>query len=272
MANKRMGTRLITGTIDFLNLPKAAQALYQQCTNESDDDGIVDARLIMRVGNFRKRDLEALISSGYVRLINAEKSIVWVTNWQRYNTIKPGRGTPSIYRDDLLRSVPDIKNALFKPKTGKKCRTNDSIELESELELDKSRSELESELEPEPEPDLRLNRMASSSGDFFVEQCPPVMEEYLQNLIYEYGESVYTKIMCVVVLKMFRLRKWCPDTCIELAERFMELNEQGVNKKWSGDKWQTMLDKFVSQEMRDDDYMDWVNSAEEEEYDELPFN
>lgn len=80
MANRRMGTRLITGTIDFLNLPKAAQALYQQCVNESDDDGIVDARLILRIGNFRKRDLEALISGDYVRLINAEKSIVWVTN------------------------------------------------------------------------------------------------------------------------------------------------------------------------------------------------
>lgn len=269
MANKRMGTRLITGTIDFLNLPKAAQALYQQCTNESDDDGIVDARLIMRVGNFRKRDLDALLNGDYVRLINAKKSIVWVTNWQRYNTIKKGRGIPSVYREDLIRAVPDIKNALFKPKTDNKWRTNDSPELELELELepDKSRSELELESESE----LRLDRMASPSGDFFTEQCPPVMEEYLQNLIYEYGDSVYTKIMCVVALKMFRLRKWCPDTCTELAERFMELNEQGVNKKWSGNKWQAMLDKFVSQEMRDDDYMDWVNSAEEEEYDDLPF-
>lgn len=272
MANKRMGTRLITGTIDFLNLPKAAQALYQQCTNESDDDGIVDARLIMRVGNFRKRDLEALLSNDYVRLINAEKSIVWVTNWQRYNTIKPGRGTPSVYREDLLRSVPDIKNALFKPKIDKKCRTNDSVELERESESELDQSMLEPDVESESEPEeygVNTARMASPHGKFFMESCPDVLKNGMHNLVCMYGDTPETRLMSVVTIKLFRLEMWKPDTCFRLAKRFTELNSAGLSRKWKDDKWQSMLEGFVESEQTGSDYDEWMESCEDGE--DLPF-
>lgn len=272
MANRRMGTRLITGTIDFLNLPKAAQALYQQCVNESDDDGIVDARLILRIGNFRKRDLEALISGDYVRLINAEKSIVWVTNWQRYNTIKHGRGTPSTYRDDLVRSVPDIKNALFKPKTGKKCRTNDSVELERESESESEESMPETDVESESvRDDINITRLLSPSGDFFTERPSEDMDDAIQSFIDEYGDGTEERMACIVALKIFRLKVWKPKTSMSLASKFMRLNRHGIKRKWDSNKWQSMLEGFVKSELRESDYDEWAEDTEDD-YDELSFS
>lgn len=272
MANRRMGTRKITGTMDFLNLPKAAQALYQQFINESDDDGINDARLIMKVGNFRKRDLDALIEGDYVRLINAKKNIIWVTNWQSFNTIKSDKGTPSVYREDLLRSVPDIKNALFTPNTNKKGRTKYSLELESESEseLEESRSELESVVESESKTKPNISRMFAPSHDFFIEQCPDVLEYDLQNLSYAYGKTAETKLTCVVAIKLFRLELWKPKTCIELAKRFTELNSHGLKQNWNDGKWQKMLEGFVDSEYTESDYDDWIENQDAES--ELPFS
>jgi len=119
MANRRMTSRHITSTVKFTSMPTGARALYLHLNDESDDDGIVVGAMIIRMANCRNRDLDVLIENGYViPLVDTPKKerIVYITHWHDCNSYKHPI-IPSQYRNNLLLTLPDIKNRLFKAKT-----------------------------------------------------------------------------------------------------------------------------------------------------------
>lgn len=233
MARRRMVTRTITGTVDFLEMPKAAQALYLQLVSESDDDGITDCRPILKVGNFRKRDLEVLLKNDYVRMLDEQKSVIWVTDWQDFNTVKTGQGTPSVYREYLLRAVPDIKNALFTPKTGTKKRQSGALELESELE----EKRISSRVSLDEKPATGGNSETNKQTDKLI------------------SDSVEHKLMA--------FQKWKPETVQTLTEKFLELNPD--SETWNAQKLQRRIDGFVASERTPADFAEWHRKLAEEQ-------
>lgn len=127
MAKRRMISCTIVGSNKFIMLPKAAQALYMHFVANADDDGIVEADSVMRLVRARRRDLEALASAGYVTVIEQASNIVYIPGWQSFNYIPKGRGTPSEYRETLIRHFPAIENALIKPRKADNLQQNDGI-------------------------------------------------------------------------------------------------------------------------------------------------
>ncbi len=126
MANRRMTSRHITSTVQFTSMSAGARALYLHLMDESDDDGIVVGAIIIRMANLRNRDLDTLIDNGYVvPLVDTpdKERVVYITHWHDCNTYKHPI-VPSKYRNNLLMTMPDIKNRLFKAKTDNSLPTD----------------------------------------------------------------------------------------------------------------------------------------------------
>ena len=139
MANRRMTSRHITSTVQFTSMPVGARALYLHLMDESDDDGVVVGAMIIRMANLRNRDLDTLIENGYVvPLVDTPKKerIVYITHWHDCNTYRYPI-PPSKYRENLLLTLPNIKNRLFKAKTGDFLPT-DTSEDKTETRKDKA--------------------------------------------------------------------------------------------------------------------------------------
>lgn len=119
MANRRMTSRHITSTVQFTSMSAGARALYLHLMDESDDDGIVVGAIIIRMANLRNRDLDTLIANGYVVPLEGtpeKERIVYITHWHDCNVYKYPI-VASKYRENLLLTLPDRKNRLFKLKT-----------------------------------------------------------------------------------------------------------------------------------------------------------
>lgn len=119
MANRRMTSRHVTSTVQFTSMSAGARALYLHLNDESDDDGIVIGAIIIRMANCRNRDLDVLIENGYVvPLVDTPKKerVVYIRHWHDYNSYKHPI-VASKYRDNLIKTLPDIKNRLFTAKT-----------------------------------------------------------------------------------------------------------------------------------------------------------
>jgi hypothetical protein len=125
-----------------------ARALYLHLMDESDDDGIVVGAIIIRMANLRNRDLDTLIENGYVTPLKdtpPKERVVYITHWHDCNTYRY-KIVPSKYRDNLLLTLPDIKNRLFKTKT------EDSLPTETGEEKEDKETETREEKASEAKP------------------------------------------------------------------------------------------------------------------------
>lgn len=120
MAQKRMSSKNVTSTVQFTSMPMGARTLYWHLNDESDEDGIADGAMVIRMANCRNRDLDILIENGYAVPLKGtpkKERIVFLPYWHYLNTYKHPI-TPSRYRFNLLMTLPDIENRLFKVKDG----------------------------------------------------------------------------------------------------------------------------------------------------------
>ena len=122
MASKRMFSRQITESDDFLELPLQAQCLYFHLSLSADDEGfIISARMIMRVHEIDKSKLDELIEKGFV--ISFDKSLC-IRHWTMNNQLRFDRFNKSECKDrDKIRISP----------TGKLYYTVEEIEQQSDL-------------------------------------------------------------------------------------------------------------------------------------------
>lgn len=264
MANKRMIDVRIVSSNRFLCMGKAAQALYMHILANSDDEGVTEAGTVLRITRSRRTALQELIDNNFVTLLERHEDIVYTNNWHSFNKVDARYGRPSYYHKTLEEHFPDIEFVDFKQKNGS-LPVGDSRTVEVKRKKEKS-----SEDSTVINDDIHTERMLTKSGDFFDEYTVPDMEDVLEDIALNHGNTTETKMICIVAVKLFRLKTWKPQTCGKLAERFMELNRSGLQKQWTGNKWQAMLDGFVKAELTDPNYDEWAND-EEEEYDDLPF-
>lgn len=112
----RMFSDRITESTKFLKMPAASQNLYFHLGMNADDDGVVEAFNVMGLTRSRDEDMKVLIDAGYVKILN-EDSVAWLTDWREHNYIRPDRKKDSIYKDLLIRVVPDVELVEPKPRS-----------------------------------------------------------------------------------------------------------------------------------------------------------
>lgn len=111
----------------------------------ADDDGVVEAFPIMRMVGATEDDLKILMDKVFVYILN-DDLVAYVNNWTEHNKVRLERKVDSLYKELLLRVVPDIDYREPKRKVPKvngrqmtdKCQT-DGRQMSAEDRLGKDR-------------------------------------------------------------------------------------------------------------------------------------
>ena len=102
MAEKRMFSRELVESDDFLELPLSAQGLYMHICMEADDDGFVNnANRIRKVVEASQEDYQILFDKGY--LLQMANGLVVVAHWRICNTIRKDRYKPTVYQSEYKK-------------------------------------------------------------------------------------------------------------------------------------------------------------------------
>lgn len=149
MATRRMISSRVTSSARFLKMPLTSQALYFHLVQNADDDGIVEAFQVVRSIGANEDDLKLLIAKGFAILLN-EDFVTYLPDWLEHNNIRADRKIDSIYKELLLKVVPDatIKDAKpsyysrFVRQMPDKCQANDGIGKDSigKVSIDKRKT------------------------------------------------------------------------------------------------------------------------------------
>lgn len=116
MAHKRMFSKTITESDEFLEMPTSTRLLYYDLGMNADDDGFVQPIKIMRMTGAKNDDLNLLVARKYVIPFDHGKVLV-ITDWRINNTIRKDRYTETIYLEykRLLNVGGNGKYELGKP-------------------------------------------------------------------------------------------------------------------------------------------------------------
>ena len=102
MAKRRMFSKDIVRSDDFLDLPVSSRELYFQLGMETDDRGYIsNARSTIRLLGANVGDLEPLIKKGFLMLRG--ETLILQKHFRINNTIRTDRFHESEYVDDLKK-------------------------------------------------------------------------------------------------------------------------------------------------------------------------
>ena len=131
MASRRMFSLRLINSTRFLKMPLSSQLLYFHLGMRADDDGVVEAFPVMRTVGCNEDDLRVLVAKGFAKVLN-EDLITYITDWNENNKIRPDRKQDSLYKDLLLKIIPNDGQLPDKcpPSDGQMpdtCQQNDRI-------------------------------------------------------------------------------------------------------------------------------------------------
>lgn len=106
MAVRRMFSQRVIDRAAFLRMPPSARLLYYDLGMKADDDGFVEAFMVMRATGAVEDDLRVLAAKGFIKIIN-EDMLSWITDWNENNFIRNDRYHPSIYHELLVQLTGD---------------------------------------------------------------------------------------------------------------------------------------------------------------------
>ena len=116
-----MFSKRIVESARFLKMPPSTQALYFHLGLHADDDGVVEGYNVMLQTGSTEDDLKILTAKGFVTVLN-DDLVTYINDWRENNRIRADRKIDSIYKDLLIKMIPDVKiqHAKARADTGKK--------------------------------------------------------------------------------------------------------------------------------------------------------
>lgn len=116
-----MFSQRIVESARFLKMPPSTQCLYFHLGIHADDDGVVEGFNVMKQTGSTEDDLKILAAKGLITVLNSDL-VTYINDWKENNRIRSDRKVDSIYRDLLIRMLPDIELQQSKARadTGKK--------------------------------------------------------------------------------------------------------------------------------------------------------
>ena len=138
MAEKRMFSKAIIDSDDFLEMPVTARLLYYDLAMRADDDGFVNSpKKIIKFIGATEDDLNILFERKFI--IVFDSGVIVIRHWRLHNYIKKDRYKPTIYQNEMSQiSVGEDK--LYTERNQNGTETEPQIRLDKiRLELDKNR-------------------------------------------------------------------------------------------------------------------------------------
>ena len=107
MAQRRMFSKTITNSSQFLMMPSSSQNLYFHLGMNADDDGFCEHFTVMRMTDSKPDDLRILQAKGYVHVF--DDKVLVILQWKENNCIKSDRYTPSKYLEEYKKQIKEIE-------------------------------------------------------------------------------------------------------------------------------------------------------------------
>lgn len=119
MGDRRMFSRRVTGSDNFVDLPASTRALYFHMGLEADDDGfLTNPKSMVRSFGCSNDDLNLLVDKGFV--IRFDSGVVCIRHWRAMNTIKNDRYKPTTCEEigqlEAVNGVYELSGSRMDPK------------------------------------------------------------------------------------------------------------------------------------------------------------
>jgi hypothetical protein len=125
MANRRMFSKSVTNSSQFLMMPSSSQNLYFHLGMNADDDGFCEHFALMRMTDSKPDDLKILQAKGFVNVF--DDRVLVIIDWKENNYLRPDRYTPSKYLEVYKKELKRLSSGIPKVDTGKDRLGKDSI-------------------------------------------------------------------------------------------------------------------------------------------------
>ena len=133
MAEKRMFSKSIVLSDQFLDMPASARDLYYAMSMSADDDGFVNSpKSIMRQCSAGETDYNLLLKNEYI--IGFETGVAVIKHWKINNYLRVDRYKPTIYQDDFIK-LTEESNGEYRLLTEEELKKKEIDELK-ELDAD----------------------------------------------------------------------------------------------------------------------------------------
>lgn len=146
MAERRMMSKKIIDTDNFLDMPQSTQCLYFHLLLRADDDGFIQSpKSIMRITGCKEDDLKLLNAKGFV--IGFETGVIVIRHWRIHNYVQSDRYSKSELPEakcvELKNKVYEVVGQPMNPDNtymDTKCIQN-GYNLDTQIRIDKIREE-----------------------------------------------------------------------------------------------------------------------------------
>lgn len=146
MAERRMMSKKIIDTDNFLDMPQSTQCLYFHLLLRADDDGFIQSpKSIMRITRCKDDDLKLLIAKGFV--IGFETGVIVIRHWRIHNYVQSDRYSKSELQEAKCVELKNKVYEVVEPPTNPdntcmdtKCIQN-GYNLDTQIRIDKIREE-----------------------------------------------------------------------------------------------------------------------------------
>ena len=146
MAERRMMSKKIIDTDNFLDMPQSTQCLYFHLLLRADDDGFIQSpKSIMRITGCKDDDLKLLIAKGFV--IGFETGVIVIRHWRIHNYVQSDRYSKSELQEAKCVELKNKVYEVVEPPTNPdntcmdtKCIQN-GYNLDTQIRIDKIREE-----------------------------------------------------------------------------------------------------------------------------------
>lgn len=146
MAERRMMSKKIIDTDNFLDMPQSTQCLYFHLLLRADDDGFIQSpKSIMRITGCKDDDLKLLIAKGFV--IGFETGVIVIRHWRIHNYVQSDRYSKSELPEakcvELKNKVYEVVEPPINPDNtymDTKCIQN-GYKMDTQIRIDKIREE-----------------------------------------------------------------------------------------------------------------------------------
>ncbi|MBQ7536289.1 MAG: hypothetical protein IJT43_11830 [Stomatobaculum sp.] len=134
MGERRMVSRSVIRTDQFLDMPLSAQALYVHLNLDADDDGFVaNPNTIRRMIGASADDMKILMAKKFV--LAFDNGVVVIRHWRQMNTLQNDRYKQTVFKDQY-KALKLHDDKIYYPEGPDSGLIRDCFQTDSNLDTD----------------------------------------------------------------------------------------------------------------------------------------
>ena len=179
MAEKRMFSKKITDSDDFISLSSSSQALYFHLNQGADDDGFNNqVQMAMYKSHASLDDLKVLLAKRF--LLQFDNGVVVIKHWWINNTLRKDRYTATNFQDEL-KKLSIKENRSYTLKTDEELWLPDGCHSIDKISKDKNNNIYITHLDLKyvKLTEVQYNKLNKDYPSEDIDNCILLLDEYV---------------------------------------------------------------------------------------------